>query len=631
MSMAISPIAPRASQPQSVPVPPREAPGAQHASNASSNAPHSAPAAPGGSTGRSATLSAMAREHGAGAAGGAGQAAQAGPSSQTPLDAKVRATDQAVASFTQAQGAYRAVAARTDANPDLVKTLRVDADHARAHVKQATGDELNLRASALQTGARPPAETHYRQAGQAITQRYAGQPAQQALLKDTLDGLIQQRFAGTQSLANTPALVEPKTTGVSIRTGNADDRVHISQSSKTGEVTIDVNGQKHTYTQKQAEYINIQTAGGNDTIRVDANVNVKIWANGGAGNDVIYGGGGDDRLLGGSGDDIVNAGDGHDYVDAGAGNDMVWGGKGSDTLYGGEGNDVVHGGAGKDYLDGYLGHDILTGGAGDDVLSGGQGNDRLEGGAGNDVTYAGKGTDQITDQSGSNRVYHQAQDKVQSSGINTLREVMAIPPNITIEGSAEFKARTQADLETLAASPAGQQMLETIKQEGRGLWGTGLFGDKLTISELQVSAQHKARGEFFDWDTENGKYVPRTKEVRSNPAFHLGDGPESIYGRVPPIMVLYHEMGHAQADMNGTSITPYLGRYFQDNTNPGDPDHNSPVPVPDEERRNVGLPRDHDNNPNTKAQMDDRTPYALTENGLREEMGYPKRGSYAMP
>ena len=29
--------------------------------------------------------------------------------------------------------------------------------------------------------------------------------------------------------------------------------------------------------------------------------------------------------------------------------------------------------------------------------------------------------------------------------------------------------------------------------------------------------------------------------------------------------------------------------------------------------------------------MDPNTPYALTENGLREEMGYVKRGSYVMP
>lgn len=556
------------------------------------------------------------------------------PSRRSPEQSSQPAATRASTTFaqprlslaTQMDATDKALAQGVKESKEILTTAPVTAPNggtaptplsteSRQKLQAAASAELDTRARYLQNGApssgaqATPSMATYQRAAQSMLSRHEGQPAQQALLKNTLDEVIQQRFQGDNP-GNQQASVQQAGNTVYIRTGNADDRIHVSQSDQTGQVTVDVNGQKNTYTREQAQRIDIQTAGGDDTVRVDANVKSSIMADGGAGNDTIYGGAGNDRLLGGSGNDTLIAGDGHDYVDAGTGDDTVSGGRGNDTLYGGEGHDQLDGGTGDDYLDGYLGNDRLTGGAGNDVLSGGQGDDRLDGSAGNDVIYAGKGSDQITDLAGSNKVYHQADDKVQASGSKTLLEVMNTPSNISIQGSAEFKARTQADLETLAASPAGQQMLQTIEKEGRGWLGTGLFGDKLTITEMA---------------DDNGYYIPSKKEVQSNPAFHLGN-PEDIYGRAPPIMVLYHEMGHAQADMNGTSI-PY-NRPFRDNTDPRNLDHNR---VPDEERRNVGLPRDHDNNPNTKAQMDPNTPYALTENGLREEMGYVKRGSYVMP
>lgn len=525
------------------------------------------------------------------------------------LSGQIQATDRALAQgWRESQEAYSTVPiAGQSQGGNTSAPMSADA---RQQLQTAASAELDTRARFLHNSTSQPGSPSmatYQRAAQGMLSRYEGQPAQQAMLRNTLDELIQQRFdrADGAPLGN-QASVQQSAGVVRIRTGNENDSIHVSQSSATGQVTIDVNGEKHTYSQAQARRIDIQTNGGNDAIRVDSNVRSEIVANGGAGNDTIHGGAGNDRLLGGSGNDVIAAGDGHDYVDADTGDDTVSGGNGSDTLYGGAGSDRLDGGAGNDYMDGYLGNDTLTGGAGQDVLSGGQGDDRLEGGAGNDVTYAGKGTDTVTDMSGSNRVYHQAADSVQSSGRNTLLEMMDIPTNINIQGTAQFRGRTQADLETLAASPAGQQMLRTIGQEGGGL-----FGDRLTISETK---------------DENGYYIPGRTEIQSNPSFHLGRSPDDIYGRVPPIVVLYHEMGHAQADMTGTSI-PY-NRLFRDNTDPGNLDHNR---VPDEERRNVGLPRDHDNNPNTRAQMDSRTPYALTENGLREEVGYGKRGSYAIP
>ncbi|MDO5086208.1 MAG: M91 family zinc metallopeptidase [Comamonadaceae bacterium] len=585
MSMTISQRSPHVVPQQGVQTPKREEPVAHHA----------AAAAPGVPQARSETLTAMARHHHHGAGQAVGQTSQAGPA-QTPLDAKVRATDKAVASFTEARSAYRAVAARPDANANLVKTLKADMGHARAHVKQATGEELNLRASALQTSARPPAETHYKQAAQAITQRYDGQPAQQRLLQDTLGTLAKDRAAAVKAQVAPERLSGDRVTQhqdkVTIETGAGHDRVKVTQSKWTGDVTVSVNGRDYRYQQSQVRQLEIKTNGGNDVIQLNTGAGIQA---------VIHGGAGDDRITAGAGRDTVYGGAGHDYLDGGAGDDTLLGQDGADTIYGGTGHDTMDGGRGDDYLDGFQGNDVLSGGWGKDVLSGGRGDDSLRGNSGNDVIYTGLGRDKVEDQFGNNKIYHQAEDQVSASGVAQTVQVMDIPGNLAVQGSVEFTNRTMADLETLAASPTGHQMLDALAA-GR---------KTLTVRELQ---------------DENGYFIPARNEVHSNPAFHLGRSPEEIYGRVPPIVVLYHEMGHAQAYMNGTSV-PY-NQVFRDNTDPYNLDHNR---VPDEERRNVGLPRDHDNNPNTKAQMDSRTPYALTENGLRDEMGYAKRGSYAIP
>jgi hypothetical protein len=51
-------------------------------------------------------------------------------------------------------------------------------------------------------------------------------------------------------------------------------------------------------------------------------------------------------------------------------------------------------------------------------------------------------------------------------------------------------------------------------------------------------------------------------------------------------------------------------------------------PTRNREREAVGLPIDDDGDPNTAPRLDGQHPFALTENGLRGELGVPHRDRY---
>lgn len=111
-----------------------------------------------------------------------------------------------------------------------------------------------------------------------------------------------------------------------------------------------------TGTDPAGDRIEIRGLGGNDTIDASglSGQEIRLLADGGAGDDVI---------LGGAGDDVLSGGDGADVVFTGSGDNVAFGGGGDDVLRGEEGDDV---------LDGSAGSDILIGNAGDDVLLNGE-------------------------------------------------------------------------------------------------------------------------------------------------------------------------------------------------------------------------------------------------------------------
>jgi Ca2+-binding RTX toxin-like protein len=127
---------------------------------------------------------------------------------------------------------------------------------------------------------------------------------------------------------------------------------------------------------------------------------------GNAGNDTIRGGDGNDTIYGGTGDDDIGAGAGDDYVEVQSGANIIWGGLGNDTVQGGEGGDTIYGGGdGFNQLRGNGGDDVIFAGAGGDNLSGGTGNDILRGGVGADTIYAGGGNDNIGGGAGDDLIF----------------------------------------------------------------------------------------------------------------------------------------------------------------------------------------------------------------------------------
>ena len=86
-------------------------------------------------------------------------------------------------------------------------------------------------------------------------------------------------------------------------------------------------------------------------------------------------GGGDDTFTAAPWDDVQP----RIIADGGAGNDTIYGSTNPDDIEGGPGDDMLYGLDDEDNLDGGDGADLLVGGAGDDGLTGGPGADRFFG------------------------------------------------------------------------------------------------------------------------------------------------------------------------------------------------------------------------------------------------------------
>lgn len=398
-----------------------------------------------------------------------------------------------------------------------------------------------------------------------------------------------------------------------INTGSGDDVVTVGINPLTGRQVVTVNGQM--YDVPPGNEIVIRAGEGNDEINVPQGTNVNLSLLGGRGQDKLHGGAGEDRILGGQdgdkifageGNDQVSGGTGRDYIDGQGGNDLATGAGGDDTVYGLGGNDRLAGGSGRDYLEGADGDDVLVGGADADILSGGDDNDRIHGGAGGDVTYAGRGNDTTYGGSGEDTSNDESGDNGDSENHVTV-EIKEVPDWIKIEGSPEFVARTRADLEMLAASPTGQQMLANFQEnhDDSGFLGMGKEG--LTITEF-VGDNNKA----FDGPLGGNR-------IEYNPSRDVSTGDR------PPVVGLYHEMAHVYDYMNGTfEDDVYDGDDGVDRNNSGDPEDDIKVG----ERQAVGLPIDHDDNPDTPEIVDPDHPSVYTENGLREEFHWDPREHY---
>jgi hypothetical protein len=396
------------------------------------------------------------------------------------------------------------------------------------------------------------------------------------------------------------------------KTGNTDDQIKVTPGTN-GNLSFDVNGEQYDVKLAQGQQLTIRSGDGNDTIDIDPSVKVNLIVEAGAGEDTINGGGGNSRIDGGDGDDTIKTGDGFNYVFGGSGDDSITAGSGSNTLYGGDGTDTITGGAGNDYIEGGKGNDVIAAGGGKNVLSGGLGDDSLAAGA-NDRVYTGAGTNTVSGLGSGGVVYAAGVgDKITGNGsgdpnvVNVVLNSDAGLKGVKVEGSDAFVQRVEADIEMLRASPNGEKMLAEFDK-------AAAKGNVVTIRELQNVDNGYAQSVPGSTMSTSGR--PGTSgpvDISYNPSFAIPELPV-------PSVTLYHEMSHAFNGVNGTFLP---GTY-----NGSGPDKGQ---VPNAERQAVGL--------DTTAKPYDfgdgsgpitHNPAALTENGLRTEMGLELRPSYVI-
>ncbi len=406
-----------------------------------------------------------------------------------------------------------------------------------------------------------------------------------------------------------------------LTTGAGNDKISVKNSAD-GSLAVQVNGESYQLEMAQGQALTLRTGDGNDVIDVASDVKVNLIVDAGAGDDTVTTGAGDDNVDGGSGNDTIKTGDGSDYVFGNSGVDTIDAGAGNDVVYGGDGDDVLAGGAGADYVEGGAGNDTIDGGDGRDMLSGGVGDDRVTSGAGDDRVYTGAGTDTVDNAAGADVIYGQQGTDAFSAARGASNQVVNVDltgspgsKGLKIEGSDAFKQRVQADIDMLSASPVGRRMLAEYDKAAAN-------GNTVTIRELANEdngyTMPTENGTWADTELVNGRAGKGDDAVIAyNPSFHMAEFPA-------PVGVLYHEMSHAYDAVNGT---------FQPGTYGGSDAQDRNAGVPNSERQAVGLdntgtPYDFDHDPSTPKTT--ANPIALTENGLRAELGLPLRLHYAL-
>ncbi|BCJ77573.1 hypothetical protein CS0771_71170 [Catellatospora sp. IY07-71] len=542
-------------------------------------------------------------------------------------------------------GTARTLATRA---ADVLDTLAGRTDGVQRHL-----DESLARLAAAVPHQGGPDRPLFAVTGPAQARRVHAAVAEATALRGDLDSAHED--AATELAALTaawaalaergrplPAVPAPETKGAAkvvigagltlVDTGAGEDDVRVT-TDPTGRTVVQAGGT--TVAAVSEGRLVLRTGAGRDTVVVDAAVRLPVTVLAGAGDDrvtggdLLHGAGGRDALLGRDGDDLLLGGDDRDYLDGGVGDDVLDGGDGDDTAYGLDGADLLRGSDGDDHVSGGRGSDLLLGGTGDDTLTGGAGRDLLDGASGTDRAYrdaddSAEPTAPAADDSaepadpaastGPARSAGHAVDAVAVGGAEVVHQAPAVVPGgrLLIEGSAEFAARVASDLDLLRASPTGRRLLAELDQElaaGDG-WLPGDGPDSVTIRELGAGSGNG----FAGTDGDDDRFV-----IAYEPGF------DSLAGDAPPVVVLFHELGHAWAHLTGNGVP---GAYTGDDVMW---DGRSWVPVPAAERAVTGLPVDDDGDPTTPERPAPRHPYPLTENALRDELGIVRRDRYGSP
>ncbi|MDO5297200.1 MAG: M91 family zinc metallopeptidase [bacterium] len=406
---------------------------------------------------------------------------------------------------------------------------------------------------------------------------------------------------------------------------DGDDKITVTPGENEG-IVVDINGSKTAYTKSEARTLIIDGGKGSDQILVDERVANSLHITGGEGDDYIIAGSGHDTIAdnyganiinGGAGNDVIIAhgldvgphegyinrlegGSGNDYLEGGNGRDYLIGGEGNDTLYGLGGDDELQGGAGKDYLDGGQGNDILYGGEGHDSLVGGQGDDQLYGDAGDDLLIGASGQDHIDGGEGSDQVFSSgSEDSIIADQQDQAAKIIAtvsVPENFSLRMEDHIdNDRLASDLEFLASTEHGQKLFAEIAQTGH---------------EVKIKETHNGSTCSFKEGFDQ-KGVGSDSWVHYNTA-KVSFNNNKVWAERAPVVVFYHELCHAYNAAIGNIDNKWYdrqGHIVPEKTYGG---------TRGAELQAVGLftPGLENNDP------------LLTENGMRELLGYAERTEY---
>ncbi|UII74319.1 M91 family zinc metallopeptidase [Pseudomonas sp. HN11] len=417
-----------------------------------------------------------------------------------------------------------------------------------------------------------------------------------------------------------------------IKTGDGADKVDVRRSADGG-VSVNINGKTYDIPISSdggpGKKILIQTQEGADTVVVAHNVKLQTRVDLGNGNNTFCAGSGSTQVLSGTGDDNIQLGSGVGYVEDHGGNNQFKAGSGYSVMYGlGQGNNDFQAGDGGSYMLGAGDRNRFRGGSGHNTMVALRGESVLEGGSGQNVFYTGKSQATVTSKNDVDITYGKKEDHITRTEKSKYVEVKpsdAGRKGFVIEGTPQFKARVEAELEMLRGSPVGQQMLEQMDKAAAPV--TIVEGDKGDFYQYRrpelafESPESRDRQDAAHGYLTNKKPgLPAENSVLTyDRAFTQED-----YKR-PPINSLFHEMAHAYNGANGTSIPgeTYVGPH------PSDPDR--PHYEDNSERQAVGLPTDgepydFDGDPTTPPTSTNPSPF--NENALYKEMGKPLRTRY---
>ena len=373
------------------------------------------------------------------------------------------------------------------------------------------------------------------------------------------------------------------TNTITANQGSLNDIISKFADGKTTTINLDTDRGNYVTTTGTA---NITVGNGENTIEsFSGNINVT------AGN-------GNNTIVGGKQANTITVGNGNNYISGGLGSDTIQAGDGDNTIYGLNGGNQITVGNGNNYVDGGAGNDTIIAGTGKNIVVGGLGEDKIR--------VAGTEGTIIDDSDGSNITGGEGNNvKLYNSS-----ETSFLGVSFKVAGTELFQARIKSDLEVFRATDSGKKLLSEIDSSGK------------QVVVQQTHDQNGYSGPLNPNEGFKGKITPDGQRgegmdahILINPAF-LGPA----QGR--PVNVFFHEGVHAYNNVTGTMQTENMFEYDQETG------ISSIVGLA--EFQAVGLNIIN----GTKIEHPDGTvtagnPQGLSENALREELGLPKRNSYA--